>query len=104
MHELPPKIFREVALAVPESLRQLIRLHVERAEYYIEKGKRRGKVLIDPLPLGAVVPAVKYGAGEKIPQRAKRPAQVGVDHARIDDVERRQHDERRRRESQEHDG
>src|SRR5436305_113227 len=64
--ELPPKTIREVRLAVAELLRQLAGRHVERPEDEVEKREGRGEVLVEPLLLRRVVPAVEHRAGEDV--------------------------------------
>src|SRR6185437_9169207 len=103
MDELAPEIIREVGIAVAELLRQLARRHVERAEYHIEKGKGRGEVFVESLFLCGVMPTMKHRTGEDVAQWSERPIQVGMRHGRIDEIERHQQKQRRRRESHQQD-
>src|ERR1043166_6467364 len=65
--------------------------HVEGAEEDIEEGQARGKVFVEALLLGGVMPAVKNRAGKNVAEFAEGPVEVRMHHGQIGHVEHGQH-------------
>src|SRR5262245_44418486 len=69
IHELTEQSFGHTPLVGAEALRLTIDRHVEGAERHVDERKQPREVLVEPLLLRCVMPAMKGWARDRVAQR-----------------------------------